>query len=195
MISRKIILIGGGSGISQIPMTMLSDGERSVILLFADILRRMCVLNPQLRPDEAVMTEGIILIDEPEAHLHSDWQRKMLKGLRTAFPKIQFIAASNSPVMLGEVDPANVNLLVNGKVLRPVQSYGLNVSEIMENILNVPSQSPEVMDAVDVIKEYADSGNANAARRRLNVLEDQLNGSTRVTRDAEAVIALHAIFE
>ena len=168
---------------------MLSDGERSVIMLFADILRRMCVLHPHLKASEAMRTDGIVLIDDLEAHLHPDWQRRIMIGLRRAFPRVQFIAATNSPIMIGEVKPNGVHLLDGGKIVQPVQSYGLDVNEVLEQILHTERQSIEVKEAVGKIKELIEIGKTDEARNQLNTLEENLNGSIRSTRDADAAIS------
>jgi energy-coupling factor transporter ATP-binding protein EcfA2 len=41
---------------------------------------------------------GIVLLDEIEQHLHPAWQRQLVKRLSQAFPKIQFIASTHSPL-------------------------------------------------------------------------------------------------
>ena len=40
------------------------------------------------------------MIDELDLHLHPQWQRTIVESLRTAFPKIQFIASTHSPIPL-----------------------------------------------------------------------------------------------
>lgn len=42
------------------------------------------------------LQEGIILIDEPELHLHPQWQGVVLRALRQFAPKAQFIVASHA---------------------------------------------------------------------------------------------------
>ncbi len=41
--------------------------------------------------------EGIVLIDEPEAHLHVSLQKTILPFLIRFFPGLQFIVATHSP--------------------------------------------------------------------------------------------------
>lgn len=114
----------------RVDFASLSDGERSFICLFTDIARRMCLLNPQLGDKVIAETEGIVLIDELDVHLHPAWQRKIVKGLQAAFPKVQFIVTTHSPQILSEVSPQNILLLQNGKVVRPDQVKGLTSDEI-----------------------------------------------------------------
>lgn len=73
----------------RIPVSLLSDGYRCTISLIADIAYRMALLNPQLLDNVLTETEGIVLIDEVDLHLHPTWQKRILKDLMEIFPKVQ----------------------------------------------------------------------------------------------------------
>ena len=83
-----------------IPFHLLSDGYRNMIGMVADIAYRMATLNPQLEADVIKQTEGIVLIDEIDLHLHPKWQKQVVGRLLDAFPKIQFVASSHSPFII-----------------------------------------------------------------------------------------------
>ncbi|MCU0757390.1 MAG: AAA family ATPase [Xanthomonadales bacterium] len=110
----------------------LSDGQRAVIGLVADIARRMCLLNPQLGTEVTRQTPGVVLIDELDIHLHPRWQRILTRGLKAAFPAVQFIAASHSPQVLGELHPEEILLLRPGGTAQPQVSYGLDAQQLGE---------------------------------------------------------------
>lgn len=42
------------------------------------------------------VTEGILLIDEPELHLHPEWQASILPALRELAPSMQFLVATHA---------------------------------------------------------------------------------------------------
>ena len=44
------------------------------------------------------------LIDEIELHMHTSWQRKVIRVLRDTFPNVQFIITTHSPQVVGECD-------------------------------------------------------------------------------------------
>ena len=48
-------------------------------------------------------SDGIILIDEPELHLHSAWHRAIMRALRTVLPATQIICATHSPEIIDSV--------------------------------------------------------------------------------------------
>lgn len=94
-----------------VPFWMLSDGYRNVVAMVADIAWRASVLNPQLGDRAPALTEGIVLIDEIDLHLHPNWQRRVLTDLQRAFPRMQFIATSHSPFIIQSLRPGQlVNL-------------------------------------------------------------------------------------
>jgi predicted ATP-binding protein involved in virulence len=79
---------------SSVKLEDLSDGYKTIIALATDI---MMVMKNRWRNYDA---EGIVLIDELDAHLHPRWNIEIVRRLRKAFPKIQFIATSHNPLTL-----------------------------------------------------------------------------------------------
>lgn len=58
-------------------------------------------------------TEGIVLIDEIETHLHLELQKAILPLLVQMYPKIQFIASTHSPFILSSINNAVIFDLEN----------------------------------------------------------------------------------
>ena len=115
-----------GSGkLMRIPVNQLSDGYKSTISLVADIAYRMAVLNPQLLGDVCNETDGIVLIDEVDLHLHPKWQQRILGDLTEIFPKVQFIISTHAPEVINSVSKENVIVLENNQaVSAPAETYG-----------------------------------------------------------------------
>ena len=93
------------------PVAQLSDGVRNMIGLVADMAFRATKLNPHLGVEAARETEGIVLIDEVDMHLHPAWQQTVLASLQEAFPKIQFIVTTHSPQVLSTVSREHIRVL------------------------------------------------------------------------------------
>lgn len=55
--------------------------------------------------------EFIVVIDEPENHLHPSMQRTLMENLVKAFPSVQFIVATHSPFIISSVKESNVYVL------------------------------------------------------------------------------------
>jgi len=77
-----------------VPFDDLGFGVKNRILLGAVILRRLALAYPGRDP---LACEGIVLIDEIEAHLPQQRQREILDVLRRAFPRLQLIVTTQSP--------------------------------------------------------------------------------------------------
>jgi energy-coupling factor transporter ATP-binding protein EcfA2 len=79
----------------RVPTSGLSDGFRNVIALSGDLIWRLLQAFPDL--DDPTQAPGVVLIDEPDIHLHPVWQREIAGWLRAVFPHLQFIVATHSP--------------------------------------------------------------------------------------------------
>lgn len=77
----------------------LSSGQSILFNLFATIIRYADVgnINKSIKLNEI---EGIIIIDEVDAHLDADLQYDVLPNLLKQFPHVQFILSTHSPIFL-----------------------------------------------------------------------------------------------
>ena len=173
---------------SSVAFAALSDGERSFICLVADLVRRACLLNPQMGSDVLEETQGLVLIDELDLHLHPAWQRRIVQGLSKIFPKVQFIATTHSPQILGEVDAEQVRLLSNGMVESPSQSFGLTSDEILRNVMGTRDMNAAVSADVERIYELIDQEKYDEARRKLAAVQKRTKGGTEETVNLESLI-------
>jgi predicted ATP-binding protein involved in virulence len=128
----------------SLPFSHLSDGQRGMVALIADIARRMCILNPHIGRDVLANTSGVVIIDELDIHLHPAWQRTIVSALKNAFPKVQFIAASHSPQIIGSLKPEEVIILNNSEGSHPRITYGLDSSSVLEEVMGVAQREPEI---------------------------------------------------
>jgi len=84
----------------------LSSGYQAVLALALDI---MSVLR--LGWQDVASAEGIVLIDEIDAHLHPRWKMRIIQRLREVFPRLQFIATSHEPLTLRGLERDEVAVL------------------------------------------------------------------------------------
>ncbi|MDO4585455.1 MAG: AAA family ATPase [Planctomycetia bacterium] len=121
----------------------LSDGEKSLLALVGDIARRLAIANPQL--ENPLLGEGIILIDEIDLHFHPQRQQMIVPKLMETFPNCQFVVATHSPQILGNVYADSIFLLVEDEdgiiqLRRPEESYGMTTDQILEDVMHVPAR-------------------------------------------------------
>lgn len=127
----------------------LSDGEKCTIALLGDLSRRLALANPSL--DNPLEGKGIVLIDEIELHMHTQWQRKILPKLKEIFPNIQFLITTHSPQVLGEIDDSyNLFFLERSGYLsactRIDSLYGWDSNTILEDKMNTPSRNSDIQE-------------------------------------------------
>lgn len=93
---------------APIPFSALSDGYRSMLALGIDLMRWLIAAFPS--SDDPLGERGVVLIDELDAHLHPQWQRRIGEWLLAKFPRLQFIVVTHSP-FLAQVRPDGNMLL------------------------------------------------------------------------------------
>ncbi len=76
----------------------LSTGEVLLLNLFLSIIRDFDLAGGSV--DTLSSIEGIVIVDEIDAHLHAIHQREVLPNLIAAFPKVQFVLTTHSPLFL-----------------------------------------------------------------------------------------------
>jgi predicted ATP-binding protein involved in virulence len=158
-------------GKKTIPFNELSDGQRGMVALFADIARRMCILNPHMGKDVLKNTSGVVIIDELDIHLHPAWQRDIVPALKEAFPKVQFIAASHSPQIIGSLKPEEVIVLNNGDASHPRVTYGLDSSSVLEEVMGVTQREPEIERLLSELFSTLEDNDLKKAKVQLEALK------------------------
>ncbi len=140
----------------NIPFHLLSGGYRNMIGMVADIAYRMATLNPQLEADVIKQTEGIVLIDEIDLHLHPKWQKQVVGRLLDTFPKIQFVAGSHSPFIIQSLYHREDCLLWDLEKNAPVDVESKSIEDIAENQqgVDIPQQSQRFLDMEKAAEEY-----------------------------------------
>ncbi|MBG23280.1 MAG: recombinase RecF [Idiomarinaceae bacterium] len=125
----------------ELSVLQLSQGEKSVLALVADIARRLTLLNPQ--SSSPLKGCGVVLIDEIDLHLHPGWQQQVVPRLRSTFPNIQFIVTTHSPQVCHTVDSEHIWLLTDGRKFQaPKGTRGGVSSWVLENLFDVSPRPP-----------------------------------------------------
>lgn len=145
-----------------IPVRLMSTGYRSLIGMVADIAYRMAVLNPNLREDIIKKTDGIVLIDEIDLHIHPKWQWSIVEALTKTFPSVQFIATTHSPIVIASCKDKNIISLFDAdKTTDSIElsvnfdksPYGWQVNDVLNKFMQVDERIPELKDKLNEVKE------------------------------------------
>jgi predicted ATP-binding protein involved in virulence len=172
---------------SELPFDRLSDGQRSLVAMAADIAWRCAQLNPFHGREAAHRTEGVVLIDEIELHLHPAWQRRVLDDLRCAFPRIQFVATTHSPQVIGAARREWIRLLVPGASQAfPVGHVeGRDTNAILSEVMGVLPRLERTQQEIDEIERAIADGELEKARQALERLREPLGDSDEAIRNLE----------
>ena len=160
-----------------IRFTALSDGYRNVIKIVSEIATKMCILNPYLGKSALEETPGIVVIDEIDLSLHPTWQRRIIRILKTLFPKIQFVCATHSPFIIQSLEPGE--LIVLDKLEEVDEYSGQSIEDIAEKIMDVsmPQYSEKKEKMYRAAEEYfraldnsQNQDELQALKKRMDVL-------------------------
>lgn len=147
----------------ELPISYLSAGYQSLLWMTMNIAYRMALLNPGT--DYLENTSGIVLIDELDMHLHPKWQWNILKTLEESFPKIQFIIATHSPILISSCKSGQLIHIDEKHLVRTMEkAYGYSIEDVVELIQGssgAPKQIKELLQQFEMAINCGDLVSAN----------------------------------
>lgn len=164
----------------------LPMGYKRIFSLLIDLAYRSYILN------EEVESEGIVLIDEIELHLHPTLQQEILQRLRRTFPKIQFILTTHSPLVI-----SNFKVNETNKIIRLEQEgthyfneevenvFGLDYSTNLNDIMEVAPRSSTIDKYINGFLFLYGKGKKDEAEKLLLQLKDYVGGAIPSLMQAE----------
>lgn len=154
-------------------INQLSSEEKFLLILVADLARRMVIANPER--ENPLLGHGVILIDEVDLHLHPAWQRNILLKLQKTFPNCQFIVTTHSPLVLARVRPGQVILLEAFEMAdKSCHTFGRDVNAILYELMGVRDRPEEMQARIDEIYELIDEYEMDEAKLKLRELSEDL---------------------
>lgn len=174
----------------ELPFHLLSDGQRIMLALVADIAFKAAHLNPHLEDRVLLETPGVVLIDELDLHLHPRWQRHVVADLKKTFPKIQFFATTHSPQVIGETPHKEVILLqTHGDWHRPLQTLGLSSDEVLSGVQDAPVLTAQADKDFKELDRLIEDLDFEAARKKIEAIRKTYHGEMAATARAEGYMA------
>jgi hypothetical protein len=150
-----------GASDLDVPTTWLSQGYQATMAWVADLIGQVWwEARKQTVPLNEL--EGICLIDEIDLHLHPRWQTTLVAALKAAFPRIQFIATTHSPMVLPGLKQDEVILLrqdEEGNVVKVLPSEGPALktgSELYQMFFGIDQLQPQPLS--DALIRYGTLG-------------------------------------
>ena len=149
-----------------------------------------------------------MLIDEIDQHLHPQWQGGIVQATRRAFPNLQFVVTTHSPLVLAGLRPAEIIRLGygdSGSVVRLIHHPETGELVKAEQGLEDATPDPRMLSASELVRHwYGVDGSMPTQTTRLlrryyalandpwrdDAEETQLQGLIAGLRDA-GIIPLH----
>lgn len=166
----------------------LSDGQRVMLTLIGDIAKKAYLLNPNLNDNVLNLTEGIVTIDELDLHLHPKWQRHIIHDLKKIFPKIQFIASTHSPQLIGEAESKEVILLapidrtLTESPVNPPQSFGMDSNWVLKHIMKADERDLDIKTRIEAAEVKVHTGDLKNARQEIDGLRHEIGNHPDLVR-------------
>ena len=164
-------------------LKMLPDGLRSIIGWMVACAAKIDALYPEHQDPLSIPT--VLLLDEPESHLHPAWQRKVIPAAQALLPNCQIFAATHSPFLISSVNAGYIHVFradAAGTVTVDAPrecSPGDSYLDVVEDILGV--------------KEWYDPETEGELERFRGLMEQALGGNWALEEDlrrkAEAIAA------
>lgn len=131
-------------GHRKVNVRNLSDGFFSTVMILLNLYARQEAIRGE-NPDNIADIPGLVLIDEPELHLHLELQYRIMPILTELFPKIQFIVATHSPAVISSIRNATVYDLTK-REYAPSYIAGESFSSLMESHFGLDNEFGPVAD-------------------------------------------------
>lgn len=127
-------------------------------------------------------TDGIILIDEVDLHLHPAWQKQILHDLTEIFPNVQFVVSTHAPEVINSVAREQVIVLENYQALpAPAETYGKDANGILRAIMRVKERPDDIMEKFEQFYHAIDAQEYTLAAEILGNLDEILGDDPDLT--------------
>jgi len=130
------------------------------------------MLYPSL--DNPLLGEGIIMIDEAELHMHTRWQRDLVKRLNQTFPNCQFIYTTHSPLLISDFKDVMCYSIQDEEIILVDQMYGLDVNQVLLEAMDTHVRNTEVQTIVDDFRDSISFKNTSDSKELLDKLSSIL---------------------
>lgn len=180
----------------EVEAELLSDGYKRLVNIVTDIAFRCALLNRDLYGlESSERTTGTVLIDEVDLHLHPTLQATVLKGLRNAFPNIQFIVTTHAPMIMTGVESNDENVVYKlsyseegGYRVDETNTFGMDMSTITNVILDQSPRDAGVEEQLNELFELIDTDKTEEARRLLTLMQERFGINLPELAEAQAML-------
>ncbi len=125
---------------------VLPDGFFAFLSILMDLFTRLDLVRKSVG-NFTYDPCGIVLIDEPETHLHLSLQYQVLPILTKLFPNVQFIVATHSPAVISSIKNVTVFDLTSKETMSD-EAVGKSFSELMVSHFGLDNEFSSITDEI-----------------------------------------------
>lgn len=130
----------------EMTFNQLSDGYAAFLNIVIDLMIRTDLIRKE-KEDFSLDPEGIIVIDEPETHMHLSMQYEILPLINTLFPNIQMVIATHSPAVISSIKNAIIYDLTSKEEVSD-WVLGSSYSELMIRHFGLDNEYSPIADNI-----------------------------------------------
>jgi predicted ATP-binding protein involved in virulence len=161
----------------KITFNQMSEGFSAFISILVDLLIRVDLIRSTVN-DYTYDPCGIVLLDEPETHLHIKAQYEVLPILTEFFPNVQFIVATHSPAVISSIKNTTIFDLTSQQSVTD-EVVGRSYSELMVTHFGLDNEFSPIADAIiDNVEKAVKETKTNKPLLKLK-LQEILSGNER----------------
>ena len=151
----------------------LPAGYKRIFYMALDRAYRSYILNG------TTDSEGSVVIDEIDLHLHPALEQVILQCFQETFPNIQFVVSTHSPLVLTDID----TVTEKNKVMRMTPAcdapeewrniHGIDYNQMLEENMDVSKRKPEIQELFNKAWDEVAEKNTVAAKQTVAELESK----------------------
>lgn len=183
---KDIVVLRFANGIES-DFEALPAGYRRVFAIAFDLANRAFLLNKNCDPN------GICFIDEIDLHLHPSLAQEILDRLRQAFPRLQFIVSTHSPVVLSNFkqDDENIVYQLCRKEDKTIaysklpNSYGIDYNSLLENQMESPVRNSMLSELIKAYLYWKDAEDEKRMAGVMKLIIDKVGSKSELVKDLQ----------
>lgn len=174
----------------EMPVSSLSAGYQSLLWMVMNLAYRLALLNPN-HADTLQKTEGIVLIDEIDMHLHPKWQWNVVSALENTFPNIQFIMATHSPIVISSCKNSTLIQVDENQSIRYLENaYGYSVKDVLELRQGSGEKPRKIERLIDQFEKAVNREDYTAAKKVIETMRSELGEDHAEVKNAEGELEI-----
>lgn len=180
----------------DVPLRQLSEGYQAMAAWAGDLLFRMTETFKDRK--DPLAARGVLLIDEMDLHLHPVWKRNLVDFLNNAFPNLQIVATTHSPLSVQQCREGEL-FVVRREMADPklVPFSGdpsrMRLSELfLSPLIGLQTlDSPRVAALREEARtiELGSGSKSDSQLAKLRSIQEQLEGTTALSADEAPAFA------